>query len=121
MSIVLDHTIVPARAPQAAARWFAHLFGLEYIGPQGHFAPVRVNASLTLDFDRAEVFEAHHYAFRVGAAEFDAILARLREADVPYGSHPWDAENGRLNAWGGGRGVYLRDPNGHLFELIQRG
>ena len=29
MAIALNHTIVPARDKQMAARWFADLFGLE--------------------------------------------------------------------------------------------
>jgi hypothetical protein len=33
---------------------FAQIFGLNYDGPMGHFAPVRVNDELTLDFDNAE-------------------------------------------------------------------
>ena len=54
MSITLNHTIVPARDKDAAARFFAQIFGLKYEGPMGHFAPVRVNEDLTLDFDNAE-------------------------------------------------------------------
>ena len=38
----------------AAARLFARIFGLNYDGPMGHFAPVRINDELTLDFDNAE-------------------------------------------------------------------
>ena len=30
MTIVLDHTIVPARDKEGSARFFAHIFGLEY-------------------------------------------------------------------------------------------
>lgn len=41
MTIELDHTIVPARDKDAAARFFARIFGLSYDGPQSHFAPVR--------------------------------------------------------------------------------
>jgi catechol 2,3-dioxygenase-like lactoylglutathione lyase family enzyme len=26
--------------------------------------------------------------------------------------------NGKLNDWGGGRGFYFRDPDGHLLELM---
>ena len=44
MTIVLDHTIVPARDNEASARFFAHIFGLDYEGTQSHFAPVRVNS-----------------------------------------------------------------------------
>ena len=48
MTIVLNHTIVPARDKKASARFFARLFGLSAEGHDGHFAPVRVNGSLTL-------------------------------------------------------------------------
>jgi len=51
MPITLNHTIVPAHDKEASARFFAHIFGLTYHGPMGHFAPVRVNDTLTLDFD----------------------------------------------------------------------
>jgi hypothetical protein len=60
MAIVLDHTIVPAHDKAASARFFARIFGLEYRGPHSHFAPVRVNDSLTLDFDERGDFESHH-------------------------------------------------------------
>ena len=57
MAIVLDHTIVPARDKEASARFFAEMFGLEYKGTSGHFAPVYVNDSLTFDFDNRDSFE----------------------------------------------------------------
>ena len=65
MTITLNHTIVPARDEEASARFFADIFGLKYEGASGHFAPVRVNESLTLDFDNADSFDVHHYAFHV--------------------------------------------------------
>ena len=78
MTIVLDHTIVPARDKEASARFFARIFGLEYKGPVSHFAPVRINETLTIDFDNWDSFERHHYAFKVGEAEFDGIFDRVR-------------------------------------------
>ena len=52
MTIILNHTIVPARDKAAAARFFASIFGLDFNEKQsGHFAPVRVNETLTLLFD----------------------------------------------------------------------
>ena len=86
MTITLNHTIVPSRDKEASARFFAHIFGLEYLGPAGPFAPVRVNESFTLDFDDADSFDIHHYAFHVGDEEFDAIFARIQEEGVAYGS-----------------------------------
>ena len=86
MAIVLDHTIVPARDKEASARFFARIFGLTYDGPVSHFAPVRVNETLTLDFDTDETFDKHHYAFKVSEKEFDAIFARIRSEKIPYGT-----------------------------------
>ena len=40
MTIVLNHTIVPARDKVAAARFFADIFGLPFDARSGHFAPV---------------------------------------------------------------------------------
>jgi catechol 2,3-dioxygenase-like lactoylglutathione lyase family enzyme len=120
MSITFNHTIVPARDKEASAHFFARIFGLSYDGPMSHFAPVRVNAELTLDFDNAESFEHHHYAFHVSDEEFDHIFERIQAAGIPWGSDPRNMENRQLNARKGGRGVYFRDPNGHVLELLTR-
>jgi len=120
MSITLNHTIVPAKDSEAAARFFARIFGLRYDGPMSHFAPVHVNEELTLDFDTAESFEPHHYAFHVGEDEFDAIFQRVQEAGIPWGSDPGSTANHQLNSRKGGRGVYFHDPDGHLLELLTR-
>ena len=120
MTITLNHTIVPARDKDAAAKFFAEIFGLPYDGAPGHFAAVRVNQALTLDFTDAESFESHHYAFHVDDAEFDPILERVRAAAIPYGSDPWHLENRQINAWNGGRGFYFRDPDGHVLEVMTR-
>ena len=93
MTIVLDHTIVPARDKEESARFFAHIFGLEYKGPVSHFAPVRINDTLTIDFDNWDSFERHHYAFKVSEAEFDGIFDRVRGERLAYGSGPRSAEN----------------------------
>ncbi len=120
MAITLNHTNVPAHDKVASARWFAQIMGLEYAGPQGHFAPVRLNDTLTLDFDHAEQFESHHYAFLVSDEEFDGILARVQAAGVPIGSGPDGGWDGQLNHRQGGRGFYFADPNGHLLEVMTR-
>ena len=117
MAIVLNHTIVPARDKKAAARFFAQIFGLK-CERAGYFAPVRVNEQTTLLFDDTDVFQSHHYAFHVSDAEFDAIFGRIREAKLAYGSAPWSLDDGKLNDWNGGHGVYFRDPDGHVLELM---
>jgi catechol 2,3-dioxygenase-like lactoylglutathione lyase family enzyme len=120
MAITLNHTIVPAHDKEASARFFAQIFGVKYDGPMSHFAPVRVNDELTLDFDNADSFEHHPYAFHVSDEEFDAIFKRVQDAGIAWGSDPWSMENRQLNSRKGGRGVYFRDPNGHVLELLTR-
>lgn len=118
MTITLNHAIVPARDKVAAARFFAGIFGLKR-GRTHHFSPVRINKSLTLLFsDEDARFESHHYAFHVSNREFDDILRRIKKANIAFGSAPWSLEDGKLNDWNCGRGVYFRDPNGHVLELM---
>ena len=118
MPIELNHTIVPARDKAAAAEFFARIFGLTHRRRSGHFAPVQVNATLTLDFADAEDFESHHYAFHVDEATFEQIFGRVQAESIAYGSGPRSATDMRTNSRKGGRGVYFRDPDGHLLELM---
>jgi catechol 2,3-dioxygenase-like lactoylglutathione lyase family enzyme len=118
MAILLDHTIVPAHDNEASARFFARIFGLEYTGPMSHFAPVRLNDTLVLDFDTWPTFEPHHYAFKVSEPDFDAIFGRVKEAAISYGSGPRSPDDMSINHRHGGRGFYFKDPNGHLLEVL---
>jgi catechol 2,3-dioxygenase-like lactoylglutathione lyase family enzyme len=121
MAIELNHTIVPARDKEASARFYERMFGFAYAGPMGHFAPVRIQSqSLTLDFDENDSFDPGHYAFKVSEAEFDEIFGRIVAAGLAYGSGPFAPEDGQINHWNGGRGVYFRDPAGHLLEILTR-
>ena len=120
MTIELDHTIVPANDKKASARFFARIFGLSYDGPTPPFAPVRVNDRLTLDFDTDEDFQRHHYAFKVSEAEFDAIFGRIQAEGIAYGGGPHRADDMTIYHRNGGRGVYFRDPNGHLLEILTK-
>jgi catechol 2,3-dioxygenase-like lactoylglutathione lyase family enzyme len=108
MTITLNHTVVPTRDKKAAAQFFARIFGLRADPKGDHFAPVRINDTLTLLFDDDEEFESHHYAFHVSDAEFDAIFGRIQEAKLVYGSAPWSLDDGKLNDWNGGRGLFSR-------------
>ena len=121
MSVTLNHTIVPAHDKVASAQFFAHIFALTYERSQGHFAPVRVNDTLTLDFDDREVLDSHHLAFHVSDDAFDAIFARVKETGLSYGSGPQDRDSdGHINTRRDGRGFYFRDPNGHSLEVLTR-
>jgi catechol 2,3-dioxygenase-like lactoylglutathione lyase family enzyme len=119
MAITLNHTIVPAHDKKASAEFFARLFGLG-VEDFAHFAVVRINDSLTLDFDDRDKFDSHHYAFRVSDEEFDAIFKRIKAAGISYSADPMHRETGELNHRKGGRGFYFYDPNGHNFEVLTR-
>ena len=120
MAITLNHTIVPANDKEESARFFARIFGLAYEGLAGHFAPVQVNDTLTLDFDNREQFESHHYAFHVNDQDFDAIFDRVKAEGIAYGSGPSDPKNMQINTRREGRGIYFQDIDGHLLELLTR-
>jgi catechol 2,3-dioxygenase-like lactoylglutathione lyase family enzyme len=119
MAIELNHTIVPAHDKVASAKFFARIFGLPFEEDAvAYFAPVRVNDSLTMDFANSTQIEVHHYAFKVSEEDFDAIFGRIQAEDIPYGSGPYSLEDMEINHRGGGRGVYFRDPDGHILELL---
>jgi catechol 2,3-dioxygenase-like lactoylglutathione lyase family enzyme len=119
MAITLNHTIVPSHDKRTAAEFFARIFGLK-TSEMGHFAVVRINDTLTLDFDNRDNFESHHYAFHVSDEEFDAIFARIKEAGLPYASDPFHRNKGEINHRSGGRGFYFHDPDGHNLEVLTR-
>ncbi len=115
----LNHTIVPSIDRVASAQFFARIMGLRYDGPQGGFAPVRVNDSLTMDFAENDHLAHHHYAFHVSEEEFDSIFGRIKAEGLKYGSGPGSSRYDMdINHRKDGRGVYFDDPNGHSFELL---
>ena len=121
MALQLDHTIVPVRDHVAAAQRMARILGLDYDGGTwGHFAPLKVNATLTLDFDTSADPHGNHYAFLASDAEFDAILGRVRADGIVFGSGPSRTArvDGEINHRHGGRGFYFECPDGHLWEVI---
>ena len=118
MTLQLDHTIVPARDKEKSARFIADLFGLQYGGTWGPFAPVKFNDTLTLDFSDGSGFSSNHYAFLASDEEFDAILQRVKDRSVTYGSGPNSLEDGEINHRHKGRGFYFRDEDRHVWEVI---
>ncbi|WP_232664482.1 VOC family protein [Pseudonocardia sp. TRM90224] len=119
MSILLNHTIVRCSDKHAAAAFFARLLGHEVGAPAGPFVPVAVNADLTFDFDDRRGASAGHFGFLVDDDTFDAVLGRVRaDPEVPFGSAPMSGWDRRTNSLGGGRGVYVGDPDGNSYELF---
>ncbi len=118
MKIELNHTIIPAHDKTASAKFFAKIFGLNVEASDSHFECVHINDSLVFLFDNYTSFESHHYAFKVGDEEFDAIFGRVKAEGIAYGSRPSSQDDMMINHHNGGRGVYFRDANGHSLELL---
>jgi len=76
------------------------------------------NEAVALDFARADTFERHHYCFRVGDAEFDAVFGRLRAAGIAHRSRPNGPDDLEVNTRLGGRNIYWNDADGHVWEIL---
>jgi catechol 2,3-dioxygenase-like lactoylglutathione lyase family enzyme len=124
MPLRLEHLLIPASDQDRSARFLADLVGLEVSAessgaPAGRFAVVRVG-NITIDYANMTEFDSHHLAFAVDDVLFDTILGRVRAAGLEYSSDPMHRRRGELNDNDGGRGFYVRDPDGHNFEFLTR-
>lgn len=125
MPAVLDHLLIPARDRRAAAERLAAILGVPWSAQAavGPFSAVYVSDDLTLDFDQVAAGAAvplQHYAFRLGDAEFDALLARLQALGIAWRSTPTGPDDFQVNTHGGGRLVYWREPDGHAWEALTK-
>jgi catechol 2,3-dioxygenase-like lactoylglutathione lyase family enzyme len=120
MAVQLNHTIVAARDRDRSASSLADLLGLPPPTVAEPFAVVTLANGVSLDFMTEQDVHPRHDAFLVTEAEFDAVLARIRERGLPYWADPFQRRPGEINRDDGGRGVYWRDPDGHVLEIITR-
>lgn len=120
MTIHLDHTIVPSHHKAESAKQLADLLGVPWSATgMGPFAPVFVNEGLTLDFiDTDEDFPIYHFCFRVSQQEFDAILARIQAAGIPWRSTVRGPDDRQVSDDMGGSSIYWNEPDGHQWEML---
>lgn len=119
MTVVLNHTIVPVADKRRGARLLADLLDMDAdaVRDTGHFAAVQVNDDLTFDFDDRLGARPGHYAFLVDDGIFDHALDLAKTTGLPWGSGPRTTDYD-INHHGGGRGVYIRDPDGISYEFF---
>jgi catechol 2,3-dioxygenase-like lactoylglutathione lyase family enzyme len=121
MGVQLNHTIVYARSAADSARFWSELLELPAPTRFGPFHVVPTENDVSLDFlNTDEPISAQHYAFLISESEFDAIFDRIRAGGLQYWADPGLSRPGQINNGSGGRGVYFRDPNGHLLEILTR-
>jgi catechol 2,3-dioxygenase-like lactoylglutathione lyase family enzyme len=118
----LNHTIVSSRDKVVSATYLSEILG---VGPPrlwGPFAVVELANAVSLDYrdtPSGEPIPSTHYAFLVSEGEFDAAFGRI-EARQRYWADPALEREGEINRRDGGRGVYFKDPDGHVLELLTR-
>ena len=120
MPVHLNHTIFAARDSHESARFMAELLGLEPPTTFGPFAVVELANDVSLDFMEEGEVHPRHYAFLVTEDEFDQIFGRIQARGLDYWADPFERHPGEINTNDGGRGVYWKDPNGHVLEIITR-
>ena len=121
MAIHFNHTIVSARDSKASAIFLAEMLNLPAPRHWGPFQMVLTENGANLDYmDTDGEIAPQHYAFLISEAEFDAVLGRIRDRNLPYWADPGQRQRGEINHHDGGRGVYFEDPDGHLLEIITR-
>jgi extradiol dioxygenase family protein len=119
MAVQLNHTIVNVRDKQESATFLSEMLGLSAPTSYGPFLVVQVDNDVSLDFaDDHGPVRPQHYAFLVGASEFDEIFGRIKERGLDYWADPFKKRPGELNTNDGGRGLYWEEPSGHFLEII---
>jgi catechol 2,3-dioxygenase-like lactoylglutathione lyase family enzyme len=121
MSVQLNHTIVWCRNQETSATFLAEILGLPAPVRFGPFLVVEASNGVSLDYHESEgEIASQHYAFLIGEDDFDAIFGRIRARRLDHWADPGRTRSGEINHHDGGRGVYFRDPDGHLLEVITR-
>jgi catechol 2,3-dioxygenase-like lactoylglutathione lyase family enzyme len=121
MAVEFNHTIVWSHDSEASATFFAEMLGLPGPKQWGPFQIVTTENGVNIDFlNKTGEISTQHYAFLVSEAEFDAIFGRIQERRLSFWADPARSKEGEINHHDGGRGVYFKDPNGHLLEIITR-
>lgn len=106
MSIHLNHTIVSARDAEGSARFLSAILGLAAPETVGPFAVAQIGEASLAFIETEEEIQPQHYEFLVSEAELGAIFERIKVGGLSYWADPSRRNEGRINSWDGGRGLY---------------
>ncbi len=121
IAVEVNQIVIPAKDKRAAAGLLAYILGLEVEGVSSRFVRIRKGDGLTLDFSEPTAWHGLlQCAFLVSRAEFDDVLSRLNRGGINFYAAFDGKGRGEINRLHDGRGIYFDDPDGHLFELIER-
>ncbi|MBM3548831.1 MAG: VOC family protein [Alphaproteobacteria bacterium] len=121
MPVQLNHTIVWCTDKKQSASFLAGILGRPAPRAFLHFLIVDMDNGVSLDFYQQDKKPAlQHYAFLIGEAAFDQVIARIKQQKLNHWADPARTQPGQINHHWGGRGVYFEDPDGHLLEVITK-
>ncbi len=121
MSVQLNHTIAWCKDKAKSAKFMADILGLPAPRRFFHFLVVDLSNDVSIDFfETTEPVALQHFAFLLTEEEFDGAFDRIKEIELKYWADPARTKPGEINTHDGGRGVYFKDPDGHLLEIITR-
>jgi catechol 2,3-dioxygenase-like lactoylglutathione lyase family enzyme len=121
MAIELNHTIAWCRDQKKSAYFLSNILGLPKPRRFFHFLVVDLSNNTSIDyFETDEHVALQHFAFLVSESEFDEIFGRIKDQQLDFWADPARTKAGEINRHDGGRGVYFKDPDGHLLEIITR-
>jgi catechol 2,3-dioxygenase-like lactoylglutathione lyase family enzyme len=121
MSVQLNHTIAWCRDKKKSAEFLTRILGLPEARRFFDFLVVDLANDVSIDYFQTEEHVAlQHFAFLVSEEEFDGAFGRIKDQGLEYWADPARSKPGEINTHDGGRGVYFKDPDGHLLELITR-
>jgi glyoxylase I family protein len=114
----LDHVVLLVADPEVSVAWYSQVLGLvperleEWRRGEVLFPSVRVDAATVLDLfpGAPDGRNVDHLALVVTDVDLDELATSDRVEVVGGPADLWGAQ-------GVGRGLYLRDPDGHTVEL----
>ncbi len=121
MTVTFNHTIIAAKDRRESARFYRELLEIPEAPSWGPFTNIQLPDGVLLQFAEPPMeIQMQHYAFLLDDAAFDRAYARLRDRGIEHWADPQMRRPREINNEHGGRGVYFKDPAGHLIELITR-
>ena len=118
----LDHVILKVNDLDASVSFYTQIMGFTNAGVDGPFTVIRVDESFQLQLAPWGTKGFEHYAFAVGADEFNKIFERVKAAGIDYGPTFESVGTNRgpgneVGARGAAPTIYFNDPNKHLIEI----
>ncbi|NEY33215.1 VOC family protein [Streptomyces sp. PRKS01-65] len=121
MTVTFNHTIIAAEDRDESARFYRELLELPEAPSWGPFTNIQLADGVLLQFAEPPVeIQMQHYAFLVDDDLFDRACRRLCDRGIEHWADPRMRRPDEINTEHGGRGVYFKDPAGHLIELLTR-